>query len=37
MPIEAMNQSLDGGFVEVSQVGRCLPRLHAQHHCLRID
>ena len=32
-----MDEGLDGGLVEVAEVGGALPRLLAQHECLRVD
>ena len=37
MPVEAMDKGLDGGLVQVAQVGCCLPGLHTKHHCLRVN
>ena len=37
MPVEAMDECLDRGLVQVAQVAGCLPRLLAQHHGLRAD
>ena len=35
--VEAVNQSLDRGLVEVSNVRRCLPGFLSEHECLRVD
>ena len=37
MPVEAVNKRLDGGFVQVAQVGRALAGLLAHHEGLRVD
>ena len=37
MPVEAVDQRLDGGFVQVSEVRRRLPRLVAHHQGLWVD
>lgn len=37
MAVEAVDECLDGGLVEVPQVGGGLAWLLAQHHCLGAD
>ena len=37
MPIQAVNERLDGWLVQMAQIGGCLPWLLPQHHCLWID
>ena len=37
MSIEAMNQGLYAGFVEMAQIRCCLSRLLAEHKSLRVD
>ena len=37
MPIQPMNQCLDGWLVQVAKVGGRLARLLSEHHGLRID
>ena len=37
VPVEAVDEGLDRGFVQVPQIGRRLPRLLPQHHGLRVD
>lgn len=37
VPVQAVNQGLDGRFVEVAKVGRRLPRFLAQHERLWVD
>jgi hypothetical protein len=37
MPVQAVDQSLDAGFVEVAQVGGCLTGFLAHHEGLRSD
>ena len=36
MPIEAVDEGLDGGFVKVPEVGGCLAGLLAHHEGLRV-
>lgn len=37
MPVQAVNEGLDGRFVDVADVGSRLARLTARHNCVRID
>ncbi len=37
MSVEAVDQGLDRGFVEVAQIGSALPRLLAKHEGLWVD
>lgn len=37
MTVEAVDEGLDGGLVEVADVGRCLAGLVAHHEGLRVD
>lgn len=36
MPVEPVNEGLDGGFVEVTEIGGALPGFLAQHQGLRV-
>lgn len=37
VPVETVDEGLDGGFVEVTEVGGALPRFLTEHERLRID
>ena len=37
MPVQSMNQGLDAGLVDVSNVGCCLARLLTGEDCVRVD
>lgn len=37
MPVETVDKRLDGGFVQVAQIGCCLTGLVTHHECLWVD
>ena len=37
MPVQAVDERLDGWFVQMPEIRGRLPRLLAQHECLRVD